>query len=188
MVLSPPPLRYLKQRWRQEVPGADDLNKDRTGNMTLSGPALNALVVDVLTFSKDKKEAAEKWTEYGITLNCFSDANLIEVMKSMLSCEPPPPPTHTHTRAYHPHCHWAATKLATARTALFSCRLLYASCVCAGATIGAEVYQRLWLVPMRVVKTKNKNKGRLSTDDGAIINTKRPELLTPTSTAAEVSM
>ena len=98
MVLSPPPLRYLKQRWRQEVPGADDLNKDRTGNMTLSGPALNALVVDVLTFSKDKKEAAEKWTEYGITLNCFSDANLIEVMKSMLSCEPPPPHTHTHTR------------------------------------------------------------------------------------------
>ena len=74
MVLSPPPLRYLKQRWRQEVPGADDLNKDRTGNMTLSGPALNALVVDVLTFSKDKKEAAEKWTEYGITLNCFLDA------------------------------------------------------------------------------------------------------------------
>ena len=60
----------------------------------MSGPALKSLVVDVLTFSKDENEAAGKWTEYGITLNCFSDANLIEVMQSMMSCEPPllPPP------------------------------------------------------------------------------------------------
>ena len=43
--------------------------------------------------------------------------------------------------------------------------------------------------PMPVVETRKKNKGRLSTGDGAIINTARQELLvTPTSTAAKASM